>query len=72
MDRRQESDCSECKKTEFQARILLLPVAQALIDKYENNPECSVDNKIMYAKRNNKPIANFVETAELCKSPSKK
>ncbi|HDR50030.1 MAG TPA: site-specific integrase [Mariniphaga anaerophila] len=53
-------------KTSIQARIPLLPMAQALIDKYENDPECNADNKILPVKSNQKLNSYLAEIAELC------
>ena len=56
----------ERKKTGIQARIPLLPVAQTLIDKYENDPECSAENKILPVKSNQKLNSYLSEIAEIC------
>jgi site-specific recombinase XerD len=56
----------ERRKTGVQARIPLLPMAQALIDKYENDPECNADNKILPVKSNQKLNAYLSEIADLC------
>lgn len=54
------------RKTGVQARIPLLPMAQALIDKYENDPGCNADNKILPVKSNQKLNAYLTEIADLC------
>ncbi|SHJ47666.1 Site-specific recombinase XerD [Tangfeifania diversioriginum] len=56
----------ERKKTDVQARIPLLPMAQALIDKYENDPECSAENKILPVRSNQKLNSYLSEIAEIC------
>lgn len=56
----------ERKKTGIQARIPLLPVAQALIDKYEKDPECSAENKILPVRSNQKLNSYLSEIAEIC------
>jgi site-specific recombinase XerD len=56
----------ERKKTGVQARIPLLPMAQALVDKYENDPECNADNKILPVRSNQKLNEYLAEITELC------
>jgi site-specific recombinase XerD len=56
----------ERKKTDVQARIPLLPMAQTLIDKYENDPECSAENKILPVRSNQKLNSYLSEIAEIC------
>ncbi len=56
----------ERNKTGIQARIPLLPMAQALIDKYEDDPECNAENKILPVKSNQKLNSYLAEIAELC------
>jgi site-specific recombinase XerD len=56
----------ERRKTGIQARIPLLPMAQALIDKYENDPECSAENKILPVRSNQKLNSYLSEIAEIC------
>lgn len=56
----------ERNKTGIQARIPLLPMAQALIDKYEDDPVCNADNKILPVKSNQKLNAYLTEIADLC------
>lgn len=56
----------ERRKTGVQARIPLLPMAQALIDKYEDDPVCNADNKILPVKSNQKLNAYLTEIADLC------
>lgn len=56
----------ERNKTGIQARIPLLPMAQVLIDKYQDDPECNADNKILPVKSNQKLNSYLTEIAEIC------
>lgn len=56
----------ERKKTGVQARIPLLPVAQKLIDKYIDDPECNAGNKILPVKSNQKLNSYLTEIADIC------
>jgi len=56
----------ERRKTAVQARIPLLPMAQQLIDKYKDDPECNADNKILPVKSNQKLNSYLSEIAVLC------
>ncbi len=54
------------KKTGVQSRIPLLPKAQAIINKYINDPECSTENRLIPVKSNQKLNTYLEEIAELC------
>ena len=56
----------ERKKTGVQARIPLLPMAQELIDKYKDDPECNADSQLLPVKSNQKLNSYLSEIAELC------
>jgi len=56
----------ERNKTGVRASIPLLPVAQAIVDKYKNDPECSVKNQLLPVISNQKLNAYLVEIADLC------
>lgn len=56
----------ERKKTGIQARIPLLPMAQELIDKYKDDPNCNADNQLLPVKSNQKLNSYLSEIAELC------
>lgn len=56
----------EREKTGVQARVPLLPIAQEIIDKYSDDPECMVDNKILPVKSNQKLNTYLSEIAEIC------
>ena len=54
------------KKTNVQARIPLLQPAAEIVEKYKNDPECMVNNKILPVKSNQKLNSYLSEIAELC------
>ncbi len=56
----------EREKTGVQAWIPLLPKAQAIIDKYKDDPECVTNNKLIPVKSNQKLVSYLTEIAELC------
>jgi len=56
----------EREKTGVRASIPLLPPAQRIIDKYDNDPECVADNKLLPVKSNQKLNSYLSEIAELC------
>jgi len=56
----------EREKTGVRASVPLLPQAQALIDKYRNDPACSSDGKILPVISNQKLNAYLTEIADLC------
>jgi len=53
-------------KTNVLSRIPLLPVAEALIKKYENNPECVRSEKLLPVPSNQKYNAYLKEVADCC------
>lgn len=56
----------ERKKTGVQARIPLLPKALQILRKYQNDPKCVAENKVLPIKSNQKLNAYLSEIAELC------
>ncbi|MBI5371848.1 MAG: site-specific integrase [Sphingobacteriales bacterium] len=52
-------------KTNVQSKIPVLPVAQAILDKYQNNPECVQGNKLLPVPSNQKYNAYLKEIADL-------
>ena len=54
------------KKTGVQARVPLLPSAVKILNKYQNDPKCVAENKILPVKSNQKLNAYLSEIAELC------
>jgi site-specific recombinase XerD len=54
------------EKTGIRASIPILPPAQAIIDKYKNDPECNACNKLLPIKSNQKLNSYLSEIAELC------
>lgn len=53
-------------KTGVRASIPLLPAAQAILDKYKNDPECGADGILLPIKSNQKLNSYLSEIAELC------
>lgn len=53
-------------KTGIRASIPLLPPAQAIVDKYKDDPECIVQNQLLPVKSNQKLNSYLSEIAELC------
>ncbi len=56
----------EREKTGVRASIPLLPPAQAIIDKYKDDPECQANNLLLPVKSNQKLNSYLSEIAELC------
>ena len=56
----------EREKTGVRASIPILPVAQQIIDKYKNDPECIANNILLPVKSNQKLNSYLSEIAELC------
>ena len=56
----------EREKTGVRASIPLLPQAQAIIDKYIDDPECQVENKLLPVISNQKLNTYLSELAEVC------
>ena len=56
----------EREKTGVRASIPLLTDAQAIVDKYNNDPECAATNKLIPVKSNQKLNTYLTEIAELC------
>ena len=56
----------EREKTGVRASIPILPPAQAIIDKYKDDPECLVNNQLLPVKSNQKLNSYLAEIAELC------
>ena len=56
----------EREKTGVRASIPLLPPAQAIIDKYKDDPECLLENKLLPIKSNQKLNSYLAEIEELC------
>ena len=56
----------EREKTGVRASIPILPPAQAIIDKYKDDPECQVENKLIPVISNQRLNSYLGEIAELC------
>ncbi len=56
----------EREKTGVRASIPILPEAQRIIDKYKDDPECIIDNKLLPVKSNQKLNSYLTEISELC------
>lgn len=56
----------EREKTGVRASIPLLPSAQAIIDKYKDDPECQANNLLLPIKSNQKLNSYLSEIADLC------
>lgn len=54
------------KKTEVVSKIPVLPVAQMIIDKYKNHPECINKDKLLPVLSNQKMNAYLKEIADIC------
>lgn len=54
------------KKTEVASKIPVLPVAQMIIDKYKNHPECINKDKLLPILTNQKMNAYLKEVADIC------
>jgi integrase len=54
------------EKTGIRASIPLLPPAQAIIDKYRDDPECNADGKLIPVKSNQKLNSYLSEIEEIC------
>ncbi len=54
------------KKTEVASKIPVLPVAQMIIDKYKNHPECINKDKLLPILTNQKMNAYLKEIADIC------
>ncbi|MBE7174239.1 MAG: site-specific integrase [Williamsia sp.] len=57
---------SRRQKTEAPARIPLLPLALSIIEKYKDDPECAVRERILPVLSNQKMNAYLKEIADLC------
>lgn len=56
----------EREKTGIRASIPLLPPAQAIVDKYLDDPECCTEGKLIPVKSNQKLNAYLSEIEEIC------
>ena len=56
----------EREKTGVRASIPILPPAQAIIDKYKDDPECQVENKLLPVISNQKLNTYLSEIEEVC------
>jgi len=56
----------EREKSGVRASIPILPPAQAIIDKYKNDPECLVENKLLPVISNQKLNTYLSEIEEVC------
>lgn len=54
------------QKTESASKIPILPVAQIIIDKYKNHPQCINENKLIPILSNQKMNAYLKEIADVC------
>ncbi len=54
------------EKTGVRSSIPLLTQAQTIVDKYEYDPECVVENKLLPVKSNQKLNSYLTEIAEIC------
>ena len=55
------------QKTDTASKIPLLPMAQEIIDKYENHPVCKNENRLLPILSNQKMNAYLKEIADVCK-----
>ena len=55
------------QKTDTTSKIPLLPMAQEIIDKYENHPVCKNENRLLPILSNQKMNAYLKEIADVCK-----
>jgi len=56
----------EREKTGIRASIPILPQAQAILDKYKDDPECQVENKLLPVISNQKLNSYLSEIADIC------
>lgn len=54
------------QKTESASKIPILPVTQMVIDKYENHPQCLIENRLLPILSNQKMNAYLKEMADIC------
>lgn len=54
------------QKTDTASRIPLLPTATAILDRYENDPQCIIKGKILPVPTNQKMNGYLKEIADLC------
>ena len=54
------------QKTDTSSRIPILPIAQTLMDKYKDHPQCIVQDKLLPVFSNQKMNAYLKEIAETC------
>ncbi|RYE25015.1 MAG: site-specific integrase [Sphingobacteriales bacterium] len=54
------------QKTETPSRIPLLPLAKAILSKYENHPKCVNENRLLPVLSNQKMNAYLKEIADIC------
>lgn len=57
---------SKRQKTEISARIPLLPAALNLIERYQDHPQCLLDDRVLPVLSNQKMNAYLKEIADLC------
>ena len=57
---------SKRQKTDITARIPLLPQALRIVDKYENDPQCILTERVLPILSNQKMNAYLKEIADLC------
>jgi site-specific recombinase XerD len=54
------------QKTDTQSRIPLLPIAQSIVDKYCDHPQCVSENRVLPVLSNQKMNSYLKEIADLC------
>lgn len=54
------------QKTESASKIPILPVTQMVINKYENHPQCLIENRLLPMLSNQKMNAYLKELADIC------
>ena len=57
---------TERQKTDTQSRIPLLPIAQGIVDKYNDHPQCVSEDRVLPVLSNQKMNAYLKEIADLC------
>ncbi|RYD59180.1 MAG: site-specific integrase [Sphingobacteriales bacterium] len=57
---------TERQKTETQSRIPILPIAQSIIDKYCDHPQCVAEDRVLPVLSNQKMNAYLKEIADIC------
>jgi site-specific recombinase XerD len=57
---------TERQKTDTQSRIPLLPIAQGILEKYNDHPQCVSEDRVLPVLSNQKMNAYLKEIADVC------